>query len=183
MINLLPDEMKKNLRAARTNTVLLRYNIILIFATLFLAGALTIVYIFLSTIKASAEQAIEENVVKEQSYNTVKQEAEAFKNNLGDAKKIFDEELSYSRALVRYAQLFPDGTVTSSIQLSPTSFNTPMDVSVKITGQSAAQALVKSMTTSPYVTGFSNKSITISQNATYPYTMEVTFTLKKEIAL
>jgi len=183
MINLLPDEMKKDLRAARTNTVLLRYNIMLIFAVLFLAGALAIVYVFLSTMKTSAEQAIKENVVKEQSYVAVKQEADIFKNNLSDAKTIFDEELSYSRALVRYAQLFPDGTATNNIQFSPTSFNTPMDVSVKITGQSAAQALVKSMTTSPYVSGFSNKSITISKDGSYPYTMEVSFTLKKDIAL
>ena len=183
MINLLPDDMKKDLRAARTNTVLLRYNIMLILAVLFLAGAIAIVYVFLSTMKTSAEQAIKENVVKEQSYATVKREADAFKSSLSDAKTIFDEELSYSRALVRYAQLFPDGTATNNIQFSPTSFNTPMDVSVKITGQSAAQALVKSMTTSPYVTGFSNKSITISQDGSYPYTMEVSFTLKKDIAL
>ena len=149
MINLLPDDMKKDLRAARTNTVLLRYNIMLILAVLFLAGAIAIVYVFLSTMKTSAEQAIKENVVKEQSYATVKREADAFKSSLSDAKTIFDEELSYSRALVRYAQLFPDGTATNNIQFSPTSFNTPMDVSVKITGQSAAQAPVKSMTTSP----------------------------------
>lgn len=183
MINLLPDEMKKDLRAARTNTVLFRYNIMLIIAALFLAGALIVVYVFLSTMKTSAENAIQENITKEQSYENVKQEANAFKNSLGDAKIILDEEISYSRALIRYAQLFPDGTAVSNLQLNAASFTAPMDVSVKITGQSAAQALIRSMTTSSYVTNFSRKSITISQDGTYPYTMDVTFTLKKEISL
>lgn len=183
MINLLPDEMKKDLRAARTNTVLLRYNIMLIIAALFLAGALGVVYVFLSTMKVSAEKSIQENIAKEQSYQNVKLEADTFKSNLGDAKTILDGELSYSRALVRYAQLFPDGTAVSNLQLSAASFDTPMDVSVKITGQPAAKALIQSMTTSNYVTNFSRKSITISQDGTYPYTMDVTFTLKKEIAL
>lgn len=183
MINLLPNENKKDLRAARTNTVLLRYNVILIIATLFLAGAIAVVYVFLTTIKASAEQSISDNVVKEQSYASVKAEAEAFKTSLSDAKAILSDETSYSRALVRYAQLFPEGTAINTMELSSTSFSAPQNVSVKITGQSAAQALISSMNKSPYVTDFSRKSITISQDDAYPYTMEVTFTLKKEIAL
>ena len=182
MINLLPIEMKKDLRAARTNTTLLRYNIILVFAVLFLAGAVAVVYVFLSTMKASAEQSIQENVVKEQSYANVKQEAESFKSSLSDAKSILSNEVSYSRALIRYAQLFPEGTAVNDMQLTEASFTSPMNVSVKITGQAAAQALIQSMTSSPYVTNFSRTSIAISKDGAYPYTMQVTFSLKKEIA-
>lgn len=183
MINLLPTEMKKDLRAARTNTTLLRYNIILLAAVLFLAGAVAVVYVFLSTMKASAEQSIQENVIKEQSYASVKQEAESFKNSLSDAKTILSDEVSYSKALVRYAQLFPEGTAINDMQLSAASFTAPTSASVKITGQSAAQALIQSMTNSPYVTNFTRTSITISKDSAYPYTMEVSFTLKKDIAL
>jgi hypothetical protein len=182
MINLLPTEMKKDLRAARTNTTLLRYNIILLIAVLFLTGAIAVVYIFLSTMKATAEQSIQDNVVKEQSYASVKQEAESFKNSLSDAKSILSNEISYSRALIRYAQLFPEGTAINDIQLTEASFTGPMNVSVKITGQAAAQSLIQSMTSSQYVTNFSRTSITTTKDGTYPYTMEVTFRLKKEIA-
>jgi hypothetical protein len=183
MINLLPEEKKADLRAARTNTVLLRYNIILIAAVLFLAGAVAVVYVFLTTIKATAEQSIQDNIVKEQAYENVKQESVIFKNSLSDAKTMLGDEVSYSRALIRYARLFPEGTAIDSMQFDATSFSTPLNVSVKITGQQAAQALIDSMNSSPYVTGFTRKAITINQNSTYPYTMEVTFTLNKEIAL
>lgn len=182
MINLLPVDMKKDLRAARTNTTLLRYNIILIVAVLFLAGAVAVVYVFLSTMKMSAENAINENDRKEQTYAAVKSEADSFKSSLSDARSILSNEVSYSRALLRYAQLFPEGTAVNDMQLSEASFTSPLSVSVKITGQSAAQALIQSMTNSPYVTNFSRTSITINKDGAYPYTMQVTFSLKKEIA-
>lgn len=182
MINLLPNTMKKDIRASRTNTVLLRYNLILVTAVIFLAGATSIVYVFLGSIKTSAETTIQENLQKESSYTNIKQQAELFRTNLSDAKSILDSDVSYSNALVRYAKLFPDGTAVDSMKLDEKSFGAPLNVTVKITGQSAAKALIDSMSTSPYVSNFTRKSISISSDKTYPYSMDITFTLKKEIA-
>jgi hypothetical protein len=50
MINLLPPETKAQIAAARTNRLLLRYNMLLLAALAFLLAAFVIVYFSLSRI-------------------------------------------------------------------------------------------------------------------------------------
>ena len=183
MINLLPYSNRKELVAARTNTILLRYNIILVIAILFLFGAIVLVYAFLMNIQTTAEQTIAENQAREQTYAEVKSRAQTFQAQLSDAKSIFDSEISYSRALVNYATLFPEGTALTELKLTAASFTAPVDLSVKISGRTAAAALVSSFENSPYISNFKRNKISINNaDPNYPYTMEVTFTLSKDIA-
>lgn len=183
MINLLPSHRQKDLRAARTNTILVRYNVVMLIASVFMAIAISIVYVFLISIRTSAENAIADNQTREQSYAEVKSQAQAFNQELADAKTILDSEVSYSKALVEYAKLFPEGTAVNAITLSEATFGAPIEETVRITGEEAAQALIQSMTSSPFVSGFERKSIAITDDNTYPYTMTISFTLSKEIAL
>ena len=53
MINLLPPEEKRQLRAARTNTLLLRYNLSLVGAVVFLGLAIGVTYVYLSNTKVT----------------------------------------------------------------------------------------------------------------------------------
>lgn len=181
MINLLPYDQKRVLTAARTNTVLLRYNIILLLAAGFLVLAAGVVYVFLIAMQNSANTTIADNQRREASYQTVKQEASAFQAKLSDAKTIFDSELSYSTALVRFADLFPSGTAISEINLNEQSFSAPMEIVVRL-NKDAADSLVSSLTTSKYVSGFTKKSVAYNEEGKYRYSWTISFSLKKEIA-
>lgn len=181
MINLLPYDQKKTLAAARTNTVLLRYNIILIAAAGFLALATGIVYFYLTNVQATAEAKIQENQQRESSYAQVKQEATAFKSQLDDAKAIFDEELSYSTALVRFANLFPRGATIGQMSFNSDSFSKPTNLTVRLSSREAAKNLEKNMTTSPYVTGFKVDSFSYDTSGD-DVNWSISFTLLKDIA-
>jgi hypothetical protein len=182
MINLLPQKEKKLLGAARTNTLLIRYNIILLCGAAFLIIALVIVYVFLSSMQASAEQTIADNQRREQSYGEVKARAQQLQSEINGAKTIFDNEILYSKALVRYANLFPKGTAIDNIKLDNSSFSQPTTLSVKVTGEQATKNLIKSMENSPYVQNFQRTGISLnSGGGKYPYTVDVSFTLSKEI--
>lgn len=183
MINLLPDKEKKLLVAARTNTLLIRYNLILASGAVFLVLAVGVAYVFLTTMLATAEQTIASNQSREQNYSEVKKRAAQLQTEINGAKSIFDNELSYSKALVRYANLFPKGTAVQSMELSENSFNQTQSLSVKVTGEQATKDLIDSMEKSPYVKDFQRSSISVnSDDNKYPYTLSVTFTLMKEIA-
>ena len=183
MINLLPDSEKKLLTAARTNTLLIRYNVILVIGAAFLVLALVVVYVFLTTIRVSAEQTIASNQARQQSYAEVKERAGQLQTEINGAKSIFDNELSYSRALVRYANLFPKGTAIDSIKLDENSFNQTTSVTVKVTGEQATKDLIDSMQKSSYVQNFQRSNIAFnSSGGEYPYTVSISFTLTKEIA-
>lgn len=183
MINLLPPTEKKMLAAARTNSLLLRYNIILLGGAAFLTLALVVVFIFLVTIRTTAEQTIADNQKREQSYTAVRSKAEQVQSEINSAKSIFDNELSYSKALVRYADLFPKGTAINSMKLSEDNFDKSISLAVKVTGEKATKDLINSMQSSPYVTSFQRKEISLnSGDDHYPYTVNISFTLSKEIA-
>lgn len=183
MINLLPDKEKKLLVAARTNTLLIRYNLILAGGVAFLVLAFVVVYLFLMTVRSSAEQTIASNQAREQSYAEVKSRAEQLQAEINGAKSIFDSELSYSKALVRYANLFPKGTAIDNIKLNDNSFDQQQSLTVKVTGEQATKDLIDSMNSSPYVKDFQRSSIAVNpQGGKYPYTLSVTFNLSREIA-
>lgn len=183
MINLLPDKQKKLLVAARTNTLLIRYNLILGAGVMFLALAVVIVYVFLTTMQVGAEQTIASNQAREQTYAEVKTRAEQLQTEINGAKSIFDNEISYSKALIRYADLFPKGTAISSMKLDENSFGQSQSLTVKVTGEQATKDLIDSMKKSPYVRDFHRSNISVnSEGGKYPYTVDVTFSLTKEIA-
>ena len=182
MINLLPYDQKKHLAAARTNTVLLRYNVILVAAALFLVGAFGVAYAFLASAEGRAQATMEENSQKEQNYSKTKTAATEFQTKLGKAKTVFDSEISYSRALVRFGELFPSGTAVSEMKLSEESFSKPLEMTVLLNGESAANRLTESLEKSPYVSNFQKKSVSYNDTGSYRYSWDISFTLSKEIA-
>src|SRR6266542_973858 len=110
MINLLPQEEKKQFRAARTNTLLIRYNIALIGAMAFLGIAMAVVYIYLGNAKANSEQIITDNKAKASGYAAVESQANIFRSNLAIAKQILGNEVTYSKVILAIANLLPAGT-------------------------------------------------------------------------
>lgn len=183
MINLLPPEQKKEIRAARVNHVLIRYIALLVGALVFLGGSLGVTYIFLDTSARNAEAVKAENEARTTGYAQTQAQAAALRNDLSQAKQLFDEELRYSQALLRISQHLPAGTALESLELTPETFSQATSLSVLITGESAAKALRDSFSGSQYFTNVSLGRLTINNdNATYPYTVELNLTMDRSIA-
>jgi hypothetical protein len=182
MINLLPQEEKKQIRAARTNVVLLRYSLFSFGAILFLLGTVIVALYYLKTSEELANSAIQDNVAKEGEYAQIKTEADSFKNELSNAKTILDSQVSYAKAALVIAKLLPNGTSLNEITLSEKSFGTPMPLTVNIANEEAAVALLKNFSSSSYFSGVTKGKISVGSGQ-YPYTMEITVTMSKEAAL
>jgi len=184
MINLLPPGEKKELRAARTNVLLLRYNILLVCSVAFLGLATAVTYFYLSTTKASAEQTIRDNEAKETAYSTTKSEATVFRNNLTTAKQILDNEVTYSKVIINIAQLLPSGVVFNNLNLDAGTFGTQTALSLKAKSYDRALALKNAFENSPMFTGVHFQSITTAESASdgYPISIELNATIKKDAA-
>lgn len=129
MINLLPGERKAEIRAARTNVVVLRYTGILLMAVGFILGSLYVSYALLQSTMASAESQISANDVKADVYSSTKEQVDALSAKLSDAKIILDQEIRYSRVIVAIGQQMPAGSVLGDITLNTASFSgTPIDI-------------------------------------------------------
>lgn len=183
MINLLPLEEKRQLRAARTNTLLLRYNVSLLIVISFLGLATMFVSLYLSNAKDAAEQTITDNQIKAAGYAAVKSQADVFRSNLTTAKQILDNEVTYTKVVLAVAQLMPSGTVLDKLNLDSQTFGTPIVLTAQAKSYESAIALKDSFQKSPLFSDVHFESITSAESATgYPYAVDLNVTIKKDTA-
>lgn len=184
MINLLPTEQQRQLQAARTNVLLFRYSIGMIFAAVFLALAVLAAFLLLTTMKQGAEVTISNNQARVGNFGTVQVQADSYRKDLSDAKSLFDSEIQYSKLYLAIAQVIPAGTALENLALNPTTVGAPQTIPVKIKGETQASDLLSAFQHAPI---FNNSASfgkltmnTGDDSFTYPYIITINVTINKE---
>jgi len=185
MINLLPHEEVRQLRAARTNVLLLRYNFLLLTAAIFLLIAVGVTYFQLSNSKALAEASISENDARSSSFAPIASQAEQFRTNLGIAKQILDREVTYTKVILAIAKVLPSGVVLENLNLDSQTFGTPTTLVAHAKDYASALALKDSFQTSKLFSDVHFERIATGDstaNANYPVTVNLSVTIIKDAA-
>lgn len=129
MINLLPYDIKKQMRAARMNTILIRYIILSGFAVAFLILACATTYFFIPII-FSVNNNTNSNKTLSSSNVTIQSQANAIVSNLSTANSILNQQVMYSTILTNIASALPTGTMLESLSLSDASFGNPVNLKI-----------------------------------------------------
>jgi Tfp pilus assembly protein PilN len=181
MINLLPPADKRQIRAGRSNTLLVRYNFFLLGALVFLAVALGFVYFYLANTKAGAEAVVKENQAKVVGYKKVEQEANEFKSNLAIAKQILGKEVIYTKVILEIASLLPKGVVLDNLSLDAKTFGTETTLNARAKTINDAIALKNSFQSSSSFSNVHFQSIATAEEASaYPITVTLAVTINKD---
>jgi len=122
MINLLPDETKSEIRAARANVVLLRYNFLTLATLAALGGLFALFWIILTTTQSNALTTNNDNIAKAASFSKVRSQADEYRSNLKIAGQIIDKDVNYTAAIFAITKLLPQGVVLDNIDLTAASF-------------------------------------------------------------
>jgi len=184
MINLLPIDKKAEIRAARTNLILVRYIVILLLATGFVLGSIYVTYTVLGFTKTSSEQTIASNDLRADVYSSTKSQVDALSASLAETKVLLDQEVRYSKVFVNIAQLMPAGTVFGKLALTDNSFaGTPTQAKVYAKTSADAVSLRQNFERSPMFSGVSFQTIVESGGGIegYPVSVDMTFTLTKAV--
>lgn len=182
MINLLPDSYKKEIRAARTNVTLLRYNFLFLGAVGFLLASSLLVYVFLSNSKAASEQVNRDNVSKSSEYASTQKAAEEYRKNLSIASKILNNEVTYTDRVFDITKLLPKGVVLDSLNLNAKEFGTQTLINAHAKDFTAASELKRAFEESPL---FSNVHFQVVSNdesnedSQYPISISINVTMNK----
>ncbi len=187
MINLLPSDTKRSLRAARLNVVLRRY---IIYIAICLVSATVIFgvgYVLTSRERASAEQQLSDFESNNASYARIKQESEAFSKNLSIASTILSSEITFSEMIVTVAKILPSGTILTSLNVTTESAGEPMAINARVADPEGALRLKAALEESALFEDVSVATINspvdddtsdpISQK--YPYTVVLNTRLSK----
>lgn len=128
MINLLPENYKTEINAARMNVLLIRYIALQGIALAVLAGIIIASYVVLDMRKTSAQELLETNTARTAQYIPIKTEADELKASLSNAKSILDQKISYSKLIYKIADSLPPGVVIQQLDLDPTTFGSKMTI-------------------------------------------------------
>jgi Tfp pilus assembly protein PilN len=183
MINLLPPATKKQLYAARSNTLLIRYNILLLVAILFLAIAIGLTYLYLSSVRAANENTVKANSAQEATYASVKTKAKSFRDNLSADKLVLNQSFNYANLVQEITKLLPSGVVLNNLTLDTKSFGTETTFAFRTKSFAAALELKDAFQKSSLFSNAHFASIAGSEDRTYPLTVNLSVTIKKDVAL
>lgn len=183
MINLLPTEEKHQLRAARTNTLLIRYNIFLVSIVAFMGMTVAATYIYLNTTAANAQHTIDSNQARVGQYASVQTEAQQFRQHLATAKQILDNQVTYSKVIIEIANLIPSGVVLQNLSLDSQAFGSPTTLVAQAKDYASALSLKDSFSKSPLFSDVHFQSITTGGGqSSYPLTVNIVVTIQKGAA-
>lgn len=181
MINLIPPDEKRQMRAGRTNIVLTRYIIISLGTFLFLLVAIGFAYYILTSIKASADGLLANNQTKVDASTNASAQLQQFQVSLNKARTVFASDINYTTVFTRLGNIIPDGVVLSSFSISPTSFGTPTTLQAYAKNNAGITALQSKLQGSPYFSGVTLQSITTTSDSTYPVTATFALTVSQGI--
>lgn len=159
MINLLPPDSSRQLRAARHNAIIMRF---------FVSGGISlglivlvyaVTFALMKSTEISSDQSSTVNQQKIESFRNTEAAAKQFTADLTLAKTIFDSELSYTTALEKIASALPPGAVLTTLALSPTTPGQSTSLLVLAKSQSAALAVKESLQKNNIATGITIASI------------------------
>lgn len=184
MINLLPEANKKEIQAGRTNLLLVRYNILMLGVLVFSLIAVGVLYFYLSTTKAAAEQTIGDNRAKVSEYSQIESDAARFRSHLATAKQILDQEIVYTDIILNISKIIPKGIVFDTLALDPKAFGTPTTLTARAKTVDAASELKEAFQNSSIFSDVKFQSLSLSEDdkTGYPYTVSISVTINKGVA-
>ncbi len=187
MINLLPDETKRDIRAARMNVILLRYNLLAAGAALFLALVCLLFYAILRDNQSQALSATTDNNSKAKDYSETRKEAEEYRNNLAIADKIIDNGISYTNAIIAITKLLPEGVIFDNLNLNVGAFGKDTMFAARAKDYSAANQLKTNFEKSDIFSDVHFQSISMNESESdtsvpYPITIAISAKLDRTAA-
>lgn len=182
MINLLPESYKKELRAARMNVALLRYNLLAVGAVALLLLAWATISGILTLTKINAEDTSKRNEQQASEYASTRKDAEEYRTNLETAKQILANQVDYTDVIMGITKLLPNGVVLDSINLSDKDFGNQTTIAARAKDYASVAKLKESFEKSSLFTNVFFQAVTSapdSSSNSYPLSASISVKLNK----
>ncbi len=177
MINLLPDETKKQLKAAHSNVVISRYLLFASIGTGFLILACAVSFIFIENSHPSLSS--DNGKSNEILVSSAQNQLNTLNLNISTAKNILDQQINYSDVISGIAAALPAGMILDSLSISNNSSGAPVTLLISARSADNIEQLKSNFSTSrnPLFLSFSVAPNTESTNYSSGYTTRITCTL------
>lgn len=186
MINLLPPEVVKELRASRANTMLRRYLITALLAFIVLIGIFGgALYINQQNLEAY-EQNLEESEAELAELGDIKQRIADYNEKLATAEEALAAEQKMTVLIANLSSVLPPGSVLSGISFNAESFEEPVSIQAQVDSFNKAGVMKRNFAQSEFFTDVVLQQISEQARqegegpSAYPFTVQLQVTLTEE---
>lgn len=182
MINLLPYENKKQIRAARMNLILIKCLLFLTFAIIFLIISCTGAYFFLKNIDDLKKDQDDTSInINDSKYSTIINQASVAQSDLLLTNNILNQQVKYSKIITSLANSLPSGVLLDGLLVNNSSINSTVVINLLASSSDKGQETVNNLNNSNI---FYNASIVsnIPNQANplgYPFLITINITINK----
>lgn len=184
MINLLPDDTKKDIRAARANVILLRYNFLTLIAIGLLGCISALFYVVMHNTQSTAVTTTQDNSALAASFEPIRKNADEYRTNLSIASQILKNSTDYTNIVMSITKLLPTGVVMDNITVNSADFGKPTTLSAHVKTFEKATELKQSFESSKLFTNVHLQNVTNDGDTTtvpgYPISVSIAVQVNKE---
>lgn len=190
MINLLPQDNRKQLKASVMNVSLLRYVLFFVGTLLAMAASVGFIYIALLQSKSSLTNQLEESKQRALAIANIKTESEKLRQDIKNTDTIFNSQVHYSNLLTAVAKTLPSDVyilsfIISHAELAKTA-PTVKTISIIAKNNDKVIETKKALEQSSYISSVSINSVTTEEKTgLIEASLQITFDkqgLAKEIS-
>lgn len=181
MINLLSQEYRSELAAAKRNIVLRKYVFTLVALVAVVAASYSVGYILLQDQKQFYEAQKAEYEPQKSQYATTIKEAADYNKNLAIAKSILSNEIVFSHLMITITQLIPSNVLMSNVSLKANQLDKTMELTFGVNSAVDAVAVKNAFEKSPYFKDTKIKTIDIVTDGPTPFTTVIITSIKTDV--
>ena len=159
MINVLPPELKQQVKYSKRNIILLRHLLLTLSASALIAAIIFLSLWYSSRQITSLQTSLQERQQERESYKDTETKVQALQSSLNLIDKLLTERTEYSAVLGDLAAVLPTGSYISSMTLTGED-DKPMQMIVFADSINTAGLIRNSLLTSPRINSADIQSIT-----------------------
>lgn len=186
MINLLPDETKKQIVAARININLAKYLVFTLFSAAFLGLVCVVTYFIAINNKSTTTNTATTNVNQSDSanYDAAKTILNKQISSFTAAKNIVNQQVSYSSIITTIASALPDGVILSNLSIENSKLGTPTTLQLKAKSANLEQKIKENFQNTPMFSSVSIQSSKLDSgdSSGYPTSIDLSIVINKGLA-
>jgi len=183
IVNLLPQDSKRIIRAARNNVSLVKIILCLGFGVLFLIFVCGGLYLYLNQSKKNVERSSSTNSAV--TVNSASAEAEtkanSIKASLQSAKTLLDAQVSYADIMTSLAAVMPSGSVVDKLSLNNDTFGKNITIAARVKSPDTITEMKSNIEKTKLFSNFTSDKIeSVQSGATgYPFSVMISLTINK----
>lgn len=180
MINLLSQESKDELKAARRNIIFRKYVFTLLFLAVVITGSYGVGYGILLSQESTYKQQIAEFEPQKAAYSDTIKSANEYNKNLLVAKSILQNELAYSSFTTMFAKTTPPSVIATGLIVKANVLTKPIEFNFSAKTYEGILATKDSFEKSPYFKDVKIRAITKLPRTVYQYQFVIITTFDRE---